>query len=115
GLPVVMISSPLTKNVLGAQFTFTQPARSLPLNSGLEPSASFAPAAERQTPPPRIISRIVRGCIDGLHWAGSRRGYGVLFFLGGDHSPDFGFGTASGAGSPNTFCSFSIRAVNSLI
>src|SRR5262249_11224564 len=39
GLPVVMIMPALTQNVSGAQLTFTQRVRSLPLNIGTKPSS----------------------------------------------------------------------------
>src|SRR5206468_2933649 len=44
GLPVVMISPSFTKNVPGAQLTFTQPVRSLPLNIGWKPTSFVSPA-----------------------------------------------------------------------
>src|SRR5262249_21485287 len=36
----------LTKKVSGAQLTFTQPVRSLPLNIGTKPSSGFSSAGE---------------------------------------------------------------------
>src|SRR5262245_3353877 len=50
GTPVVTIIPSLTKNVPGALLTFTQPARSLPLNRGTYPSSfptGFSSASAR--------------------------------------------------------------------
>src|SRR5687768_5893579 len=40
GTPVETITPSLTVNVFGAQFTFTHPDRSVPLNIGTNPSSS---------------------------------------------------------------------------
>src|SRR5262245_9668913 len=47
GSPVVTIMPSRAAKVLGAQFTLTQPERSLPLNNGTKPS--FCPAADDVT------------------------------------------------------------------
>src|SRR5207249_2840812 len=62
GLPVVMISSPLTVNVSGLVLTFTQPLRSLPLNSDAKPSLSFSLSspATGSTPARPILRQMMK-------------------------------------------------------
>src|ERR1051325_2358644 len=56
-MPVQTIISSRTVNVLGAQFTFTQPSRFLPLKSGTKSSANSGPdPAKSKTPIPIYVT-----------------------------------------------------------
>ena len=69
GEPVVIISSPFTKKVPGAQLTLCQPSRFLPLNMGLNPSAGLSSAAESAT----VIQRLA----DGVQVLVNNAGFGT--------------------------------------